>query len=59
MPFNTRVEQGEYQVDVRLVADALLARIMAPGALPAAVNPQRACSKPVSLPSASTKTASG
>jgi hypothetical protein len=59
MPFKTRVEPGRYEVDVRLVADAILARIMAPAGPPPDVGAQRACSKPVSSPSASTKTASG
>lgn len=60
VPFKTRIEQGQYEVDVRRVADAILARIMVPAvALPAAANPHSACSKPVSSPSASTKTAAG
>ncbi|HEY1523752.1 MAG TPA: hypothetical protein VGF70_12135 [Solirubrobacteraceae bacterium] len=57
VPSKTRMER--YEVDVRQVADAIMARIMAAGAVPAAGKPHRVCSKPVSSPSASTKTASG
>ena len=60
VPMKRRVEQGRYEIDVRLVADAILARIMAPpGRLPAAIDPHRACSKPFSSPGASRNTASG
>jgi hypothetical protein len=59
VPIRTRVEQGRYEVDARRVADAILARLLASaGPIPGAVRTHRECSKPVSLPSASTKTAS-
>lgn len=58
--FKTQVQQGRYEIDARRVADAILARIMAPAEpMPIVVKTHRECSKPASLSSASTKTASG
>jgi hypothetical protein len=52
-------EQGPYEVDPRLVADAILARILDRRVVLGRVDSQKECSKPESPPLASVNTASG
>lgn len=55
----TMPERGCYEVDPRLVADAIVARILGRSAAPRPDDPQKECSNPASSPLASTNTASG
>jgi hypothetical protein len=57
VPIKTLVEQNRYEVDERRVADAIVARILAPLTPPS--SPQSACSNPSSLSSASRNTTAG
>jgi hypothetical protein len=55
----TMVEQGSYEVDPRVVADAILARILGRAIVPRSLGSQKECSNPESRPLASVNTASG
>jgi hypothetical protein len=53
------LELGAYEVDPRLVAEAILARIRGRAIAPGSVESQKECSNPESTPLASANTASG